>query len=319
MPPSVPAIALQSVRKTFRSVIAVSDVSFEVESGEIFGLLGPNGAGKTTLLRLIMDILRPDAGSIEVMGRHFCEEDKGRIGYLPEERGLYLKQKVQAVVEYFVQLKGVPQPRARANTLYWLDRLGMLREKDRKVQELSKGNQQKIQFIVTVAADPDILILDEPFTGLDPVNARSMIETIQQLAASGKTIVLSTHQMNLVESLCRRVFMIHQGKQVLYGDLERIRSEHSDNSVLVRSDADYQQCPWITERPPNGRGTKIFLSDGARTRDVLAWLVQTGANVEYFERTRTPLEDIFIRLAKPISLKNTVGAMQERPVRSTLY
>jgi ABC-2 type transport system ATP-binding protein len=302
MAPSVPAIALQSVRKSFRSVVAVNDVSFEVECGEIFGLLGPNGAGKTTLLRLIMDIFRPDSGTIQVMGRHFCEEDKGRIGYLPEERGLYLKQKVQAVVEYLVQLKGVPQTQARINTLHWLERMGMLSEKNRKIQELSKGNQQKIQFIATVAADPEVLILDEPFTGLDPVNSRSMIDTIRQLAASGKTIVLSTHQMSLVESLCRRVFMMHHGRQVLYGDLGRIRSEHSDNSVLVRSDADYRRCPWITEVIPNGRGTKIFLGDGAQTRDVLAWLVETGADVESFERTRAPLEDIFVSLVRPIPL-----------------
>jgi ABC-2 type transport system ATP-binding protein len=300
MTSSSPAIALRSVRKTFRSVVAVDDVSFEVETGEVFGLLGPNGAGKTTLLRLIMDIFRPDSGNIEVMGHHFREEDKGRIGYLPEERGLYLRQKVQPVVEYLVQLKGLPQPRARANTLHWLKRLGMLSVKDRKVQELSKGNQQKIQFIVTVAADPEILILDEPFTGLDPVNTREMIFAIQELAANGKTIVLSTHQMNLVESLCRRVFMIHQGRQVLYGDLEKIQKEHSDDSVIVRSDSDYNRCPWVTKATTNGRGTKILLSDGARPRDLLAWLVETGAEVELFEHTRASLEEVFIKVAGPI-------------------
>lgn len=292
------AIALRSVSKSFRTVVAVQDVSFEVRCGEIFGLLGPNGAGKTTLLRLIMDIFRPDSGRIQVMGHHFSPADKALIGYLPEERGLYTKQKVQSVLEYFVQLKGVPQPQARANTLRWLERLEMLGVKDRKVQELSKGNQQKIQFIATVAAEPQVLILDEPFSGLDPVNARAMIQVIRELAAAGKTIVLSTHQMSLVESLCRRVFMIHQGRQVLYGDLEEIREQHSDNSVIVQSNADYSHCPWVAKAVSNGRGMQISLREGSVSRDLLKWLVEAGAEVESFERTKTPLEDIFIKLVQ---------------------
>jgi ABC-2 type transport system ATP-binding protein len=296
MSQSSPAIALYSVRKAFRSVVAVDDASFEVQRGEIFGLLGPNGAGKTTLLRLIMDIFRPDSGSIQVFGHHFLKKDKGRIGYLPEERGLYLRQKVHAVIEYLVQLKGVPQPQARTNTLRWLERLDMLNVKGRRVQELSKGNQQKIQFIATVAAEPEILVLDEPFSGLDPVNARALIQIIQELAASGKTVVLSTHQVNLVESLCQRVFMIHNGRQVLYGDLEQIQKAHSEKTVVVRSDANYADCPFIAHTTANGRGTQILLKDSSRPRDLLAWLVETGADVELFECAKTPLEDIFIKM-----------------------
>lgn len=295
---STPAIALHSVRKSFRNVVAVDDASFEVQRGEIFGLLGPNGAGKTTLLRLIMDIFRPDSGSIQVFGHHFLKEDKARIGYLPEERGLYTRQKVQAVIEYLVQLKGVAQPQARTNTLRWLERLDMLNVKDRKVQELSKGNQQKIQLIATVAADPEILVLDEPFSGLDPVNARALIQVIQELAGSGKTVVLSTHQMNLVESLCRRVFMIHHGRQVLYGDLEQIQKAHSEKAVVVRSGANYTDCPFIARATTNGRGTQILLKDNSQPRDLLAWLVETGADVESFECAKTPLEDIFIKLVQ---------------------
>ena len=260
--------------------------------------LGPNGAGKTTLLRLIMDIFRPDSGSIEVFGRGFQKEDKAHIGYLPEERGLYTRQKVQAVLEYFVQLKGVPQRQARIKTLHWLERLDMLDVKDYKVQELSKGNQQKIQFIATVAADPEILVLDEPFSGLDPVNVRSLIQVIQELAASGKTIVLSTHQMNLVESLCRRVFMIHHGRQVLYGDLEQIQKAHSENAVVVRSNANYGNCPWIVHTMANGRGTLLVLKENCRPRDVLAWLLEAGADVELFECAKTPLEEIFIKMVQ---------------------
>ena len=292
------AIALSSVRKAFRTVIAVESVSFEVECGEIFGLLGPNGAGKTTLLRLIMDIFRPDSGHIEVFGRGFQKQDKARIGYLPEERGLYTRQKVQDVIEYFVQLKGVPHHQARPRTLQWLKRLDMLDVKDYKVQELSKGNQQKIQFIATVAAEPEILVLDEPFSGLDPVNVRSLIQVIQELAASGKTIVLSTHQMDLVESLCRRVFMIHQGREVLYGDLNQIRKAHSENAVVVQSNANYSDCPWARHKITNGRGTLLVLKENCRPRDVLAWLLETGAEVESFECAKTPLEDIFINLVQ---------------------
>jgi len=298
MSPSPPAIALYSVRKAFRTVVAVHDISFEIKGGEIFGLLGPNGAGKTTLLRLIMDIFRPDSGNIEVFGRAFQKGDKARIGYLPEERGLYTRQRVQDVLEYFVQLKGVPQSQARTRTLYWLKHLDMLNVKGYRVQELSKGNQQKIQFIATVASDPEILVLDEPFSGLDPVNVRSLIQVIQELAASGKTIVLSTHQMSLVESLCRRVFMIHQGRQVLYGDLEQIRKAHSENAVVVRSNANYSDCPWAAHTITNGRGTLLVLKENCRPRDVLAWLLETGAEVESFECAKSPLEEVFIKMVQ---------------------
>ena len=295
---NTPAIAIHSVRKAFSSLVAVDDVSFAVERGEIFGLLGPNGAGKTTLLRLMMDIFRPDAGSVEIMGRRPSDEDKNHIGYLPEERGLYTRQRVLPLVEYFARLKGLSERQARANALGWLEKMEMISVKDRKIQELSKGNQQKIQFIATVVSEPDILILDEPFTGLDPVNARSMITVIRELSATGKTIVLSTHQMNLVESLCRRVFMIHKGKQVLYGDLEQIRREYSDHAVLVQSEADFNLCPWVVKVALDGRGKKIFLKNGAAPRDLLAWLLETGAEVEAFERAITPLEDIFIKLVE---------------------
>ena len=292
------SIVLHSINKSFGTLAAVQDVSFSVEPGEIFGLLGPNGAGKTTLLRLIMDIIRPDNGYIEVFGGKLAEDDKNRIGYLPEERGLYTRQKVLGVLKYLVQLKGVTERQARTNVLRWLERMQMSDVWDRKIQELSKGNQQRIQFIATVASDPDVLVLDEPFSGLDPVNARVMLETIRELAAAGKTIILSTHLMSLVESLCRRIFMIHSGRQVLYGDLEEVRQRHSDNSFLVRSDADYSRCSCILNASPQGRGTRITLITGATGRDLLSWLVESGAQVDAFEKAVTPLEDIFVKLAK---------------------
>ena len=292
------SIVLHSIYKSFGSLAAVHDVSFSVEPGEIFGLLGPNGAGKTTLLRLMMDIIRPDEGFIEIFGGKLGEDDKNRIGYLPEERGLYTRQKVLGVLKYLVQLKGLTERQAKANVLHWLARMEMSDVRDRKIQELSKGNQQKIQFIATVASDPDILVLDEPFSGLDPVNARVMLEMIRELAGAGKTIILSTHQMSLVESLCRRIFMIHSGRQVLYGNLEEVQQRHSDNSFLVRSDADYSRCSFIFRASLDGRGTRIILNSGATGRDLLSWLVESGAQVDTFEKAVTPLEDIFVRLAK---------------------
>ena len=292
------SIVLHSIYKSFGSLAAVHDVSFSVEPGEIFGLLGPNGAGKTTLLRLMMDIIRPDEGFIEIFGGKLGEDDKNRIGYLPEERGLYTRQKVLGVLKYLVQLKGLTERQAKANVLHWLARMEMSDVRDRKIQELSKGNQQKIQFIATVASDPDILVLDEPFSGLDPVNARVMLEMIRELAGAGKTIILSTHQMSLVESLCRRIFMIHSGRQVLYGNLEEVQQRHSDNSFLVRSDADYSRCSCILKASPDGRGTRIILNSGATGRDLLSWLVESGAQVDAYEKAVTPLEDIFVRLAK---------------------
>lgn len=292
------SIVLHSINKSFGTLVAVRDVSFSVEKGEIFGLLGPNGAGKTTLLRLIMDIIRPDNGFIEVFGGKLGEDDKNRIGYLPEERGLYTRQKVLGVLKYLVQLKGLTERQAKSNVLHWMARMEMSDVRDRKIQELSKGNQQKIQFIATVASDPDVLVLDEPFSGLDPVNARVMLETIRELAVAGKTIVLSTHQMSLVESLCRRIFMIHSGRQVLYGSLADVQQRHSDSSFIVRSDADYSRCSFIFKASPDGRGTRISLTPGSTGRDLLSWLVGSGAQVDAFEKAVTPLEDIFIKLAK---------------------
>ena len=292
------SIVLHSINKSFGTLAAVHDVSFSVEPGEIFGLLGPNGAGKTTLLRLMMDIIRPDEGSIEVFGGRLGENDKNRIGYLPEERGLYTRQKVLGVLKYLAQLKGLTEHQAKTNVMNWLARMELSDARDRRIQELSKGNQQKIQFIATVASDPDVLVLDEPFSGLDPVNTRVMLETIRELAAGGKTIVLSTHQMSLVESLCRRIFMIHSGRQVLYGDLEKVRQHHSDNSFLVRSNADYSRCSCILKASAEGRGNRIVLTPGTTGRELLSWLVESGAQVDAFEKTVTPLEDIFVKLAR---------------------
>lgn len=294
-------VSVQDVSKSFNSVVAVDSASFEIDGGEIFGLLGPNGAGKTTLIRLILDLIRPDAGTIEIQGQPLTEAHKNRIGYLPEERGLYFRQKVLVVLEYLGTLKGVSRERARGNARDWLKRLEIDDLRSRPVQELSKGNQQKVQFIATVVSDPDILILDEPFTGLDPINVHLLVRSIQELAAEGKTVVLSVHQMSLVESLCRRVFMINRGRQVLYGSLEDIQNRYSEPSFLVRSGAEYQRCELIDRFTSHNAAATVYLKQGVEPARFLHWLVESGAEVASFQRTRTPLEEIFIRVVRDSS------------------
>ena len=219
-------IRVDRVSKRFDKTQALDAVSFEVRPGEVFGLLGPNGAGKTTLIRAILDIIKPDSGRIEIFGRPFRPEDRERCGYLPEERGLYPRQPVGAVLEYLGRLKGLGADEARAGARKWLDRLGLGDAATKKVEQLSKGNQQKVQMAAALVASPPILILDEPHSGLDPVSVRMVNGVIRECAAAGQTVVLSTHQMNLVEALCTRVIMIARGQTVLYGDLQEIKREY---------------------------------------------------------------------------------------------
>lgn len=292
---STDAISINAVCKTFDKVVAVNNVSLSVKQGEVFGLLGPNGAGKTTLIRMMIDIIRPDSGRVEIFGNQLTDKDKERIGYLPEERGLYMRLKVQSVLEYLAQLKGMDRQSARRNALAWLERLEMTDVKDKKVRELSKGNQQKVQLIATVVADPEIVILDEPFSGLDPINTRAVSTLIREIAASGKTVLLSTHQMGLVETLCQRVFMINRGQQVFYGYLDAIKRQYSDNAVLVKSNADYSQCSLVARHVQNNGSTKVYLDEKIKPRDFLNWLMWAGADVDLFQRAATPLEDIYIK------------------------
>jgi ABC-2 type transport system ATP-binding protein len=295
---SADAITLTSVRKRFDTTVAVDDVSFNVQKGEVFGLLGPNGAGKTTLIRMMLDIIRPDSGTIEVLGHKLTDRDKDRIAYLPEERGLYLRQKVISVLIYLGRLKGLDRGSANRAALSWLERLGMSHVKDKKVRDLSKGNQQKIQLIATLVADPEIIILDEPFSGLDPINTRDVSILIKELAAAGKTVLLSTHQMGLVETLCNRVLMIHHGRRVFYGNLDSIKQQYSDNAVLIKSNADYSRCGFIDHYSQKNGAVKVYLRDGNTSGQFLNWLVDEGVEVDQFQRASSPLEDIYIKVVE---------------------
>ena len=304
---SVP-IRGDGVTKRFGQTVALDTVSLQVERGEIFGLLGPNGAGKTTLIRTILDIIKPDAGRLEVFGRTFQPADRDRIGYLPEERGLYPRQPVGAVLEYMGALKGMSRADARTEAGRWLERLGLADAGAKKVEQLSKGNQQKVQIAATLIARPDIVILDEPLSGLDPVSARLVISVIRGCAAAGQTILLSTHQMGMVESLCTRVLMIARGRVVLDGELREIKRRFSSHAIRVQSTSDYRACPHVerVEGVASSDGfVDVHLRSPATGDEFLHWLVATGARVEHFERLSTPLEEIFVRVATEQAVEAT--------------
>jgi ABC-2 type transport system ATP-binding protein len=296
-----PGVRVDEVTKRFDKTLALDNVSLELRRGEIFGLLGPNGAGKTTLIRTILDLIKPDSGRVEIFGRSFAPADRNRIGYLPEERGLYPRQKVGAVLEYLGTLKGMGPSAARTAAAAWLARFGLTEYADRKVEQLSKGNQQKVQICGTLMASPDLVCLDEPLSGLDPISARVVMRVIRDLAAEGRTVLLSTHQMNTVEALCARVFMIARGRRVLYGTLTEIKREHSTDGVRVASSADYSTCPLVARIEADGvpQGpVAVYLRDGIGADAFLRWLVASGASIESFEHVSTPLEEIFVRVAE---------------------
>jgi ABC-2 type transport system ATP-binding protein len=299
MTASIPILA-DRVTKRFGQILALDTVSLQVGRGEIFGLLGPNGAGKTTLIRTVLDIIKPDSGRLELFGRPFQPADRDRIGYLPEERGLYPRQPVAAVLEYMGSLKGMSASAAKSEAAAWLERLGLGDAGSRKIEQLSKGNQQKVQIAATLVARPEIVILDEPLSGLDPVSARLVTSIVRDCAAAGQTVVLSTHQMGMVESLCTRIVMIARGRTVLDGELRAIKKEYSNNTIRVRSTSDYRGCPHlesIDTGPSDDGFADVRLTPSSTSDDFLQWLVANGARVEHFERLSTPLEDIFVRVA----------------------
>jgi ABC-2 type transport system ATP-binding protein len=297
---SVP-IRVDGVSKRFDKTIALDDVSLEVRPGEIFGLVGPNGAGKTTLIRTILDIIKPDSGTVHIFGESFKPEHRDRIGYLPEERGLYPRQPVGAVLEYLGALKGVGPREAREAARHWLERFELTDATAKRVDQLSKGNQQKVQIAATLLAMPPVAIMDEPLSGLDPVSARLVNSVLVEYAATGHTVILSTHQMSLVESLCTRVFMIAHGRRVLYGDLRDIKRQYSSHSVRVTSTANYRACPFVIgvgQSNGNDHPVQVDLQESATPDQFLSWLVAHDAKVERFERLSVPLEEIFVRVVE---------------------
>jgi ABC-2 type transport system ATP-binding protein len=291
-------VQFDHVVKSYNGFRAVDDVSFEVREGEIFGLLGPNGAGKTTLMRILMDILRPDSGRALIGAKPSWDSDKDRIGYLPEERGLYRKQRVADVLVYFGMLKGMDAARARKAALAALTRLDLADWARRKIEELSKGMQQKVQILSTLLHDPDLVVMDEPFSGLDPVNTRMVREILEQLKARGKIVILSTHQMEMVEALCDRIAMIDRGRLVLYGTVREVRRAHSEDAILVAGAGDWASFRTVREAKADGEKTRLVLAQGASARDFLAEAASRNIVPAAYEAASTPLEEIFVNVVR---------------------
>jgi ABC-2 type transport system ATP-binding protein len=288
-------VVFDAVSKSYGDKPALHEVSFDVRPGEVFGLLGPNGAGKTTALRILMDIVRPDSGQVSLFGHALARESLDRVGYLPEERGLYTKHKVQDVMIYFGALKGLSRSEARRRSRAWLERVGMAHVATGSVERLSKGMMQKVQLASALLAEPELAVLDEPFSGLDPVSAAQVKELIGELKAAGRTTILSTHQMAMVETLCDRVALLSGGSLVVYGAVDEVRRNHSLRELSVSLAGPLPELPGV-ERviEETDRSWRLLLSDGTDEQAVLRALVAQGARVERFQRTLASMEDIFI-------------------------
>lgn len=293
------AIKLESVTKRFNGVTAVEGLDLEIPRGAVFGLLGPNGAGKTTTIRMTMNILMPDQGRILVLGEPMSEPLKARVGYLPEERGLYAKMKVIDVILFLAGIKGVERTRATREADRWLSRLGLAEWREKKVEELSKGMQQKVQFITTVIHDPELLILDEPFSGLDPVNTDQLKEIILEEHERGKTIVFSTHIMEQVERLCEYICLINRGRKVLDGRLAEVKKSYGQDTVALEYEG---EAPFLDDRvlirdvDRYGQYAEVKLQDGVDPNRLLERFVTGGCRLRKFHVMEPTLHNIFVSI-----------------------
>ena len=292
-------IELTNVSKVFGTVVAVNKLSLEVPKGSIYGFIGPNGSGKTTTIRMIMKIMYPDAGQLLINGQDDQFERLKNVGYLPEDRGLYKKMKIGELLQFLGELnEGTDLPN-RIN--YWLERLELKEYKDKKVETLSKGMRQKLQFIATILHEPQLIILDEPFSGLDPVNADMMKDIILELQQKGATIIFSTHDMAMAERMCDYIFMIYQGKKVLDGTLENIQDQYGLDTLRIQSDMGTQALKGlkgIDNVNDFGKLQEIRLEEGVDPQKILAELLKK-TRISKFEITKPSLNDIFIRIAAP--------------------
>lgn len=290
-------LEISHLAKSFGDVQAVSDVSFAVEPGEIFGLLGPNGAGKTTTIRIMMDIFKPDRGSVAVFGGPLDMAKKRRIGYLPEERGLYKDQKLEPTLVYLATLKGLDEKVARSRLGGWLERFDLAEHRHKKVKELSKGMQQKAQIIATLLHEPDLIVIDEPFSGLDPVNTRLVKQVFAEQREAGKAIIMSTHQMHQVEELCNRIVLIDAGRTVLYGAVNEIKRNFAGNAIVLEGQGDFSELPGVLETRKHNGAYHMALAVGTDPQQVLQQLaVRQGTRLERFELAEPSLEDIFVNV-----------------------
>jgi ABC-2 type transport system ATP-binding protein len=297
-------VQLDRVSKSFGEFTAVNELSLSVRAGRIFGLLGPNGAGKTTTIRMIVNITAPDAGRIELFGKLITPAMQDRIGYLPEERGLYKKMKIADQLRFFAELKNVPSKEIGKRIDVWLARVKLSEWKQKRSIELSKGMQQKIQFLSAVLHDPDLLILDEPFSGLDPVNVELLQEIVLELKQAGKTIIFSTHQMEVAERICDDICLINRSRKVLEGSIREIKQASGRNAVALRfegGDGVLDDRSLVSKIERHSDGVEILLAEKASAQELLQRLVATGATIGRFEMIEPSLNQIFIAKVKESS------------------
>ncbi len=296
-----PILSLQHLKKYYATQKAVDDISFDIQKGSIFGLLGPNGAGKTTLLRMITGIFYPDEGNIILDGKAFNpSEDIAKIGYMPEERGMYKKMKIGEQALYLAQLKGLSKAEATEKIKYWFRKLEMETWWNKKVEDLSKGMSQKLQFVITVLHEPKLIILDEPFSGLDPVNANLIKDEIFGLAKNGSTIIFSTHRMEQVEEICDHIVLVNLGKKILDGTVQEIKQQYKENIFSIETD----QIDSITDNPIftiiKKEGQKVFvkINEGNNSNQVLGHLINNNNRIIAYNEVLPSLNDIFIKLVE---------------------
>lgn len=290
-------LKVENISKHYGEFTAVRDLSFDVKAGRVFGFLGPNGAGKTTTIRMIVGITAPDEGIIELFGEKISNHTQNRIGYLPEERGLYKKMKVQDQLRYFAALKNVGQTEADKRIDFWLERMKLAEWKKKKTSDLSKGMSQKIQFIATVLHDPDLLILDEPFSGLDPVNVEFLIEVVAELKAQHKTIIFSTHLMETAERLCDDIILINKSRKIIGGTLREVKKSFGKNLIGLRcigGEAVLEDKSLVAKIVTHADERQIELAPNADAQLLLRKLIENGASISKFEQIEPSLNDIFI-------------------------
>ncbi len=312
-------VEIQNVSKTFGNFKAVNDLTLSVPKGSIYGFIGPNGSGKTTTLRMIMRIYHPDGGSghIHVLGEEHMGAANDRIGYLPEERGLYKKMKVKDILRFYAELKGCTDYKKKIS--HWLERMGLAPWADKRVDALSKGMSQKVQFISAVIAGPELVILDEPFSGLDPVNADVLRDAVLDLRRNGSTVIFSTHDMSVAEKMCDFIFMIYKGNKVLDGTLDSIQSKFGQDTIRIRMDAngfDPHRIKGVQRVTDFGRLQELRIAPGTDTQEVLTELMSQG-RVLHFEQTQPSLHDIFVRIAGPQTGELPLVSSPQAAIQST--
>ena len=290
-------VELQNIRKVYDTKVAVDDLTLTIEPGTMFGLLGPNGSGKSSSIRMMIGITRPDSGTVRLFDKPFDRKALHRIGYLPEERGLYKKMKVLDQLVFLGQLHGLDAATASKRAHLWCEKMQIADSLDKKTEELSKGMQQKIQFIAALLHEPELIIMDEPFSGLDPVNATLLMDTLVDLRKQGRAILFSTHRMDQVEKLCDAIAIIYKGKLVLGGSMREIKSSYPANRVQVNftGDASFLTQPAVASSKNYSGMAELVLREGADAQSLLAYAVSSGTRLTRFEVMEPTLEEIFIQ------------------------